>query len=46
MTGSVPAAILRGAQERAPQDDGYQNGFVTIPPSTRRAATLVALEAF
>jgi hypothetical protein len=29
-----------------PTSERLQKGFVTMPPSTRRAAPLVALEAF
>ena len=46
----APAGAIHPSRRRfaPPQDEvwHHQNGFVTIPPSTRSAAPLVALEAF
>ena len=39
-------ALLRMRSDTSQRSDTHQNGFVTIPPSTRSAAPLVALEAF
>ena len=45
----APAGAIHPSRRRfAPPREvwHHQNGFVTIPPSTRSAAPLVALEAF